>query len=286
MPAARAAASDEVLAAPRSPVLLQGLIGAAVGAALAGLALLGTGPMLAGVALLQLLLVLGFLALVDAPAAVGVFGLACLAAVASDVVVAVDHGRVAGLGAVVALALVAALLQQLVRRGRTRVTEVLADSLVAVVLVACAACLTAALELAHATDRPVVAGLVVAGLVAAAVALLAGRATDGVLSRHPVTVGATRGWPGTVAGLLLGTIGAIAVAPTGTTSARIALLGLAASAVVVVVDLAVDLAAADLRPGPADVRRVAALRPVLALLPYALLGPVLLLGTRLLEGLR
>lgn len=281
MPAARAAAPAEVLAAPRSPVLLQGLVGAAVGAALAGLAVLGTGPLLAGVAVLQLLLVLGFLALVDAPAAVGVFGLACLAAVASDVVVAVDHGRVAGLGAVVALALVAALLQQLVRRGRTRVTEVLADSLVAVVLVACAACLTAALELAHATDRPVVAGLV-----AAAVALLAGRATDGVLSRHPVTVGATRGWPGTVAGLLLGTTGAIAVAPTGTTPVRIALLGLAASAVVVAVDLAVDLAAADLRPGPADVRRVAALRPVLALLPYALLGPVLLLGTRLLEALR
>ena len=281
MPAARAAAPAEVLAAPRSPVLLQGLIGAAVGAALAVLALLGTGPLLAGVAVLQLLLVLGFLALVDAPAAVGVFGLACLAAVASDVVVAVDHGRVAGLGAVVALALVAALLQQLVRRGRTRVTEVLADSLVAVVLVACAACLTAALELAHATDRPVVAGLV-----AAAAALLAGRATDGVLSRHPVTVGATRGWPGTVAGLLLGTTGGIAVAPAGTTPARIALLGLAASAVVVAVDLAVDLAAADLRPGPADVRRVAALRPVLALLPYALLGPVLLLGTRLLEALR
>ena len=281
MPAARAAAPAEVLAAPRSPVLLQGLIGAAVGAALAGLALLGIGPLLAGVVVLQLLLVLGFLALVDAPAAVGVFGLACLAAVASDVVVAVDHGRVAGLGAVVALALVAALLQQLVRRGRTRVTEVLADSLVAVVLVACAACLTAALELAHATDRPVVAGLV-----AAAVALLAGRAIDGVLSRHPVTVGATRGWPGTVAGLLLGTTGGIAVAPAGTTPARIALLGLAASAVVVAVDLAVDLAAADLRPGPADVRRVAALRPVLALLPYALLGPVLLLGTRLLEGLR
>ena len=281
MPAARAAAPAEVLAAPRSPVLLQGLVGAAVGAALAGLALLGTGPLLAGVAVLQLLLVLGFLALVDAPAAVGVFGLACLAAVASDVVVAVDHGRVAGLGAVVALALVAALLQQLVRRGRTRVTEVLADSLVAVVLVACAACLTAALELAHATDRPVVAGLV-----AAAAALLAGRATDGVLSRRPVTVGATRGWPGTVAGLLLGTTGGIAVAPAGTTPARIALLGLAASAVVVAVDLAVDLAAADLRPGPADVRRVAALRPVLALLPYALLGPVLLLGTRLLEALR
>jgi len=281
MPAARAAAPAEVLAAPRSPVLLQGLVGAAVGAALAVLALLGTGPLLAGVAVLQLLLVLGFLALVDAPAAVGVFGLACLAAVASDVVVAVDHGRVAGLGAVVALALVAALLQQLVRRGRTRVTEVLADSLVAVVLVACAACLTAALELAHATDRPVVAGLV-----AAAAALLAGRATDGVLSRHPVTVGATRGWPGTVAGLLLGTTGGIAVAPAGTTPARIALLGLAASAVVVAVDLAVDLAAADLRPGPADVRRVAALRPVLALLPYALLGPVLLLGTRLLEALR
>ena len=76
MTAARAAAPAEVLAAPRSPVLLQGLVGAAVGAALAGLALLGTGPLLAGVAVLQLLLVLGFLALVDAPAAVGVFGLA------------------------------------------------------------------------------------------------------------------------------------------------------------------------------------------------------------------
>lgn len=270
----------EVHAAPRTPVLLQGLASALVGAALAGLALLGSGPLLAGVVLVQLLLVLAFLALVDAPAALGIFGLASAAAVACDVVVLVDHGRIAGLGGVVALSLVAALLQQLARRGRTRVTEVLADSLVAVVLVASTACLPAAVELADLTNTPVVAGLT-----AAAVALLAGRATDGFLRRPVLTVGATRGWPGLIAALAFGTAAAAVLAPAGTTPGRLALLGLAASAVVVATDLAVDLAAADLRSGAEDARRVAAVRPVLALLPYALLGPVLLLGTRLLERL-
>jgi hypothetical protein len=46
-------------------------------------------------------------------------------------------------------------------------------------------------------------------------------------------------------------------------------------------DLAVDLGAAELRPGRRDARRVSALRPAAALLPYAVLGPVALLAGRL-----
>ena len=60
-----------------------------------------------------------------------------------------------------------------------------------------------------------------------------------------------------------------------------ALHGLAAPTVVACADVAVDLAAASLRPGPHDARRVAALRPVGLLLPIAALGPVMLVASRL-----
>ena len=273
-----ATGTPEVLAAPRTPVLLQGAAGAVVGGVLAGLALLGPGPLTAGAAAVQLLLVLGFLALADAPAATGAFLISVAAAVACDVLALADDGRIGGLAGVVALALVAALLLQLSRRVRTRVTEALADTLVVVVLVACAACLPAAAQLARLTDQTVTAGLL-----SGAITLLAGRAVDSVLPRPLLVVGATRGWPGLVVGALLGSTAAVAVGPGGTTGPGAALLGLACAAVVAAADLAVDLMAADLRPGPADERQVSALRPVLALLPFAVVAPVVLLATRLLE---
>ncbi|MCW2606660.1 MAG: hypothetical protein JWO60_1353, partial [Frankiales bacterium] len=62
---------------------------------------------------------------------------------------------------------------------------------------------------------------------------------------------------------------------------RAALVGLTAAAVVAAGDLAVDLAAAELRSGWRDARRVAALRPVGLLLPFAVLGPVALVAGRL-----
>src|SRR5690349_8631022 len=91
---------------------------AVVCAGLMGLTAWGLIPLIVGTALLQLLLVLGFLALVDAPAALGVFVLGVGAAVAADITVHVQNGHVGGLAGVAALSLVAGMLLQLVRKQR------------------------------------------------------------------------------------------------------------------------------------------------------------------------
>ncbi|MCW2601300.1 MAG: hypothetical protein JWM02_3129 [Frankiales bacterium] len=258
--------------AARLPRLAQGLASLAVGAALLGLAVLGELPLLAGVVVVQLLVGLAFLALVDAPASGGVFLLGTTATIGADLVVQLDDGRVGGLAGVVALSLVAGLLHQLMRRERSRVTESLADSFVVVVLACSAACLPAALQ--HTGGVwPVRASLAAAG-----VALWAGRVGDAVLDRPTLAVGATRAWPGLLLALGAGVAVASLVASGHLTPGRAALVGLAATATVVAVDLALDLAAAELTTSPADARRVAALRPLSVLLPYALLGPVVLLS--------
>ncbi|MCU1693811.1 MAG: hypothetical protein JWM64_2902, partial [Frankiales bacterium] len=129
--------------AARPPLLLLGLGGLLVAAALVGTALSGTTALVVAVVVLQLVLVLGALALVDAPAAGGAFAIAATAGLVGDVLVVRDDGDVGALAGVVALALVASLLHQLARRARDRVTEALSDTLLVVVLVACAACLPA-----------------------------------------------------------------------------------------------------------------------------------------------
>ena len=70
-------------AAVRPHLLLSALASAAVSAALMGLAHAGRLPLELGVAVLQVLLVLAFLALVEAPAAGGVFLLGTAAAAAA-----------------------------------------------------------------------------------------------------------------------------------------------------------------------------------------------------------
>jgi hypothetical protein len=158
-------------APPGHPGTLRHAGGAALlGAALTALAVWGSVPLLVGVALVQLVLVLGFLALVDAPAAVGVFTLGTAAALASDVVVEVEDGKVGGLAGVLALSLVGGLLLQLVRKHRTRVTESLADTLVVTVLVASLAALPAAVHDGTWVVR--------AGLVAATAALVVSRLAE------------------------------------------------------------------------------------------------------------
>jgi hypothetical protein len=264
-------------AAPRPPLLVQGIASALVAGALLGLAVLGDYPLLGGIAVVQVLGALGFLALADAPDAAGVFAVGVLALLAADVVVSVEDGKVGGLAGVVALSLVAGLLHQLTRHHRGRVTEALADTFVVVVVVCSAASLAAALRLAGGT-WPVRTGLAAAG-----VALLAGRVGDTVLRRPSLAVGATRAWPGLLLGLGGAVAGAVLVAGDHLTSGRAALLGLAAGATVAAVDLGVDLAAAELVPSGADSRQAAAVRPVALLLPFALLGPVLLLAVHLLE---
>lgn len=263
--------------APRPPLLLLGGGCAAVALGLGLAALGGAVPLALAVLALQLLLVLGALALVDAPAAGGIFLLAGGAAVAADVVAVTQDGRVGGLAGVVALALVAALLHQLSRRDRDRVTEALADTLLVVVLVACAACLPA-LRLLDGGRAVVLAALAGAGA-----ALLAGRLGDLVVPRPALAVGALRGWPGLLLGLGAGVAAAVLVegGEGPLVGARAALVGLAAAATVAAADLAVDLTAAELRAGWRDGRRVAALRPVGLLLPFAVLGPVALVAGRL-----
>ncbi|MGB8650887.1 MAG: hypothetical protein WCD35_09520, partial [Mycobacteriales bacterium] len=192
-PASTGPAPDPVRTSPtsrRPPLLGQGLAAAAVAAGLLGLAVLGHLALLGGVVVVQLLVVLGFLALVEAPAAGGVFLIGLGAAVAADVVVVAEDGRVGGLAGVAALAFVASLVHQLFRRVRSRVTESLADSLVVVVLVCSAVCWPAALQHESGT-WPVRISFVAAGL-----ALLAGRIGDRVVQRPALALGATRAWPG------------------------------------------------------------------------------------------
>src|SRR4051812_30596965 len=93
--------------APRPPLIGQGLAAALLGAVLLALAWVDENALLGGVALVQLLGVLGFLAVTEAPASQGVFGLGIAAALAADIVVVADDGRARYLGAVVALSLVA-----------------------------------------------------------------------------------------------------------------------------------------------------------------------------------
>jgi hypothetical protein len=258
-------------------VLLQGLGGALICGVGLGLSYFGHVPLLAGVVVLQLLLILAFLALVDAPASGGAFLVAVGATVAADVVVLVSDGRISGLAGVVGLAFVAALFHQLVRRGRSRVTESLADTLVAVILSVAVVPLVALRMVSGGEDAVRVC------LAAGAAALLLGRLGDRVLPRPALALGATRGWPGLLLGLGAGAAAAVAVAgDTGPVAGtRGALLGLAVSASVAAADLAVDLGAAELTAGRRDARRVSALRPVGLLLPVAALAPVAFVAGRL-----
>jgi hypothetical protein len=263
--------------AERPNVLVLGLAGSAACGALAGLSVLGAWPLAAGVLALQLLLILGFLALVDAPASGGGFFVAAGATLAGDGVVLASDGRVSGLAGVVGLGLVGSLLHQLVRRGRTRVTESLADTLVAVVL-AVAVVPIVALRMDSGGEEAVRVCLA-----AGAACLLLGRLGDQILPRPALAVGATRGWPGLLLGLGGGAFAGVLAAGMGTPLAgtRGALLGLAVSASVAAADLAVDLGAAELTAGRRDARRVSALMPVGLVLPLAALAPVAFVAGRL-----
>jgi hypothetical protein len=267
-------------------------------------------PLLLGavVLALQVVLVLGLLALVDAPAAGGVFVVGVSAAVAADLAVLHDHGRLGALAGIVALSLVAALLHQLGRRARTRVTESLADTLFVVVLVCGCACLLAVRELGGARLAAIV-------LAAVGVSLLVGRLGDAFVARPAVTPAATRGWPGLVLALGLGVAVAALLGGDHLSARAAALLGLAVAAAAAAGDVAVDLTAVaphaavatgdvaaapgavaphaavatgDVAAAPGatapradDGRRAAARRPVGLLLPFAAAGPVAYVAARL-----
>jgi hypothetical protein len=259
----------------RPPLLLQAVAAVVVSSALMGLAHAGQVPLVAGVGALQLLLLLGVLALVDAPSAQGVFALGLATAVAADVVVHLEDGKVGDLAGVAALAFVATLLLQLVRRARDRVTEALADAMVVVVLLTSAACIPAVLQ---AEDGE---ALVRVGLLAAGAALVVGRTSDLLLRRLAVAPDATRGWPGLVLALGVGVAVAVPEAGDSLADRDAMLVGLACAAAAALADLFLDLAAGELLTRPDD-RRLRSLRPVASVLPFALVGPVLLTAARLL----
>ena len=262
----------------RRRLAVQGLAAVVVAALLAGATAVGDPALLVAVAVLQVGLVVAVLAALGAPAAAGAAVVAVGAAVAADVLVVLDDGDVDRVAGVVGLSLVAALLHQLVRRGRNRVTESLADTMLAVVVAVAASCLLAVPSADGGRD------LLLLALAAAAAALLVGRLGDLVLPRPVLAAGATRGWPGLLLGVAVGVGAALAVRTgleTDLAPPAAALLGLAAAVTVATADLAVDLGAAELRPGRRDARRGSALRPTAALLPYAVLGPVVLLAGRL-----
>ena len=261
----------------RRPLVVQGLLAALVGGLLVLAALGGQAWLLVGVGALQVGLVLGVLALLQAPGAAGLVVLALAAAAAGDALVLVGDGDLDGLAGVAGACLVAALLHQLLRRERARVIESLADGLLAVVLVLCAACLLAL----HALDTG--GALLRVAVAAAAAALLVGRLGDRLVGRPALTPQASRGWPGLVLAGAAATAAAAAVASADgeVGVARAVLVGLAVAATAATGDLAVDLAACDLRPVRKDARRAAALPGVAALLPWAAVGPVALVAGRL-----
>jgi hypothetical protein len=269
--------------APRQPVLVQGALPAALALLLAGAAALGTVPLALLVLGVQVVLLLAFLALVDAPASGGAFLVALGAVVAADVAVVVFDGDIRALAGVVALALIASLLHQLVRPTRSRVTESMADTLVVVVLGVSASCLVSLRALDGGDETVRVA------LVAAGASLLAGRVGDRLANRPMLAVGSTRGWPGLLLGLGTGVAAAVLVAGDGgdagvVVGTQAALLGLVCGATVAAADLTVDLGAAELRAGRRDARRVEALKPANLLLPFAFLGPIALVAGHLVLG--
>ena len=261
----------------RPPLIVQGLWPALLAGALAAATYAGVLPLAAVVLAVQVFLVLGALALLDAPAAGGAFLVAIGTTVAANVAVLLDEGSVVGLAGVVGLGLVASLLHQLMRSNRSRVTESLADTLVVVVGSVAASCLLA-LALTEGGEQVLLVSLSAAGA-----ALLAGRVGDQLAPRPGLAIGSTRGWPGLLLGLGSGVSAALLVADMGSELPLVssALLGLVTASTVATADLAVDLGAAELRSGWRDARRVAALRPTALLLPYAVLGPVALLAGRL-----
>jgi hypothetical protein len=263
--------------APRPAVLSLGVGGSIICLGLAGLATVNATALGAGVFAVQVVLVLSFLALVDSPGSGGAFVVAAVSAGTADVVVLISDGRVSGLAGVIALGLVGSLIHQLARRGRTRVTESMADTLVAVVLAVSAAALLALRMAGGGRDAVIVC------LAAGAGALVAGRVGDRILPRPALAIGANRGWPGLLLALGAGAAAAVAVAgDTGPVAGtRGALLGLAIAATVSAADLSIDLGAAELTAGRRDARRVSALMPAGLVLPFAALAPVAYVAGRL-----
>ncbi|MFL6138619.1 MAG: hypothetical protein ACJ74O_12560, partial [Frankiaceae bacterium] len=189
-------------AAPHPPA-----IGAAAAAAvLLGLAAAGQPALLVGCVAAQLVLVVALVRLLGMPAPAGAMAIAGAAAVAADVLVAVGDrsadgrvSRVAPIATVIAVAFLAALLHQLLRTERTRVTDALAATVGATALGVVAAGYVA-LRTEPGGREVVVAALL--GVVAALAASALADALDRGRVARRWSPGAGRGLAGVAAGLL------------------------------------------------------------------------------------
>lgn len=249
-------------------------------AALAGALLVfgarsGTVPLLVAVAVVQAVLIIAVVLGLGLPGRIGALVICVLAAAGADVAVSVwPHGRLGTLLAVLALALPAMFVQQLVRgAARNRVVDSVGGTGLLVVAVVGLAALP---QLRHEFASPGAGGTIVAGVAAAtAGALVVGHCVDLLLAaprfdttvpRGLLAVLASSGLGGSVGHLLLGTQAQFA-------GGRGAFTGAALGALVAFLAVgAAYLEAAENLPA-AGAGRLA--RPVvLALLPLAVLAPV------------
>jgi hypothetical protein len=264
----------------RLPATTPGLLAGLVAAALAGLALLGTAPLGVGVFAVQVVVVLAWLATLDARGSTGGFVIGVAAAIVCDVVVGIadtaDLGRTA---IVVALAVLAGLVHQLIRRPRRGVTLSLAATLSVAVFASCASAYVA-LSVEGGGGIADAAALFGAG-----VALAVARLVDLVVPRPATVPGSRRGVVGLLAGL-----GAAAVTGWLYGHAHPDVLGsdhglrmaIVTALIALLADLAVD---AVLSTAPPDEERsVAALTPLGMLLPVVLAGPAAYVAGRILIG--
>lgn len=254
-------------APPPRRVVPVGLAGAIAAALLSGASVLGLAPLLLLVAALQVTVGAGLLVLSAVPARRQSLALTVVAAVAADVLALRDDGdRVGDLVAVVALGLVAAVLLELLRRNRSRVTASLAVTVSAVVLVVLVAHVLA-LHGSADGDRLLLSGF---GCVAAG--LLAGFAV-GRLARQAAVALSASAAVGTAVGALSGAV----IEPLGVRSG--AALGLAVSIAAGVAVAAFDVVMAEVGPRQRDITR-----PLGAVLPCAVAAPTAYVVTLLLVG--
>ena len=194
------------------------------------------------------------------------------------------HVSLTTFATIVALAFLLALVQQIFRENRTRVTESLAATMAATVLAVAGG---AYLTLRAGVDGERAAR---AALLGVAVVLGVGRVLDAVLPRPRLLGAGRRGWPGLVAGLAAATgVGAlyghyaadhtsklILAAGSSITVGKSALIALVAALVAAAADLGIEVGLSTLKADPPRRRApwparlvVAAVLPILLAAPPA-----------------
>ncbi|MHB2021727.1 MAG: hypothetical protein ACYCO3_00090 [Mycobacteriales bacterium] len=228
---------------------------------------------------LQVVLALALFAALDAPGSFGGLIVATGASAAADALLATRQGSGVGpLAGVMALAVIATLAHQLLRRRRRRIADSAAASLAVVMLDLAIATLLGLRGSGGGTPA------LVGSLVGIGGSLLLAGAGDLLLPRPPVFAGSSRGWPGLVVGLVGGCACAIAYATGGALSVpNGGKLGATAAGLALAADLVVGLGRLALAESGSE-RQRAALTPLAAVLPLAIAGPVVYVAARVIFG--